>query len=78
MPGRKRTVRSGKLRQRRRKRMPLDRLSDDKGQTAIEYVLIIALVILSLALVIRSEFSNTVEIAADKIETKIEAELTLP
>ena len=56
--------------------MLLNRLSDDKGQTVIEYVLIIAIVIISLALVIRSEFSNTVELAADRIETRIEAELT--
>ncbi len=56
--------------------MLLDRLSDDKGQTVIEYILIIALVIISIALVIRSEFSNVVQISADKIEEKIAAELT--
>ncbi|MEK7312849.1 MAG: hypothetical protein AAB210_01185 [Deltaproteobacteria bacterium] len=56
----------------------LDRILDDKGQTVIEYVLIIGIVIIALAIVLRSEFSNTVEIAADKIETKIAAELTSP
>lgn len=58
--------------------MPLDRLSGEKGQTVIEYLLIIGIVIISIALVIRSEFSKTVELAADKIEAKVEAELTLP
>ena len=58
--------------------MLLDRLSGEKGQTVIEYILIIGIVIIALALVIRSEFSNTVELAADKIETRIGAELTLP
>ena len=56
--------------------MPLSRFSDDKGQTVIEYILIIAIVIISLALVIRSEFSSIVETSADKIEDKIAAELT--
>ena len=56
--------------------MLLDRFSDDKGHTVIEYVLIIGIVIIALAIVLRSEFSNTVELAADKIEAKVAAELT--
>lgn len=58
--------------------IPVNGLSDEKGQTVIEYLLIIGIVIISIALVIRSEFSKTVETAAGKISVAITSELTLP
>ncbi|MEK7312850.1 MAG: hypothetical protein AAB210_01180 [Deltaproteobacteria bacterium] len=46
-------------------------LKNEKGQTVIEYILVIALVVIALALVMRGAFTDTVTTTVDKIDTQI-------
>ena len=48
-------------------------LKNEKGQTVIEYILVIALVVIALALVMRGAFTDTVTNTVDRIDEQIEA-----
>ena len=51
-------------------------LRNEKGQTVIEYILVIALVVIALALVMRGAFTTVVQDTVDEISTKIETSTT--
>ena len=47
-------------------------LKNEKGQTVIEYILVIALVVIGLALVMQGAFTGVVEDTVTEISTKID------
>jgi len=51
-------------------------LKNEKGQTVIEYILVIALVVIALALVMRGAFTEVVQDTVDEISLKIESSTT--
>ena len=51
-------------------------LKNEKGQTVIEYILVIALVVIALALVMRGAFTTVVQDTVDEISLKIEESTT--
>lgn len=48
-------------------------LKNEKGQTVIEYILVIALVVIALALVMKGAFTTAVQEAASDISAAITA-----